>query len=123
MRGTAFLTVMIVITGSAGVAFAETPESNPGAFDGWYLGGLTQTSKSCLSGSNAADPLHVRLLVKNGAFPWTINKLRTMVPIGTDGAIATKTPYIELRGRAVGKVMEWDSINNTCFNKWHFEKQ
>lgn len=123
MRSTTFLSGIVVLIGSVGVAVAETPDASVGAFDGWYLGGLTQTSKNCLSGSNAADPLHVRLLVKNGAFLWTINKVRTMVPIGTDGAIATKTPYIELRGRAVGKVMEWDSINNTCFNKWHFEKQ
>jgi hypothetical protein len=123
MRATLVIAAMIGAAGMAGSAFSQPADATNGAFDGTYVGGLTQTSKNCLSGSAAADPTHVRLPVKNGAFPWTINKVRTMVPIGKDGEIATKTPYIELRGRAVGRVLEWDSINQTCFNKWHFEKQ
>jgi hypothetical protein len=106
-----------------GSAWAQTPDLTGGAFDGNYVGKLTQTSKGCLSGAGMIDSQNVRLHVQNGAFPWTINKVRTMVPIGKNGEIETKTPYIELRGKAAGKVLEWDSINTSCFNKWHFEKQ
>lgn len=116
------LAVLLVLTTVSGGARAQQADATGSRFDGVYHGKLTQTSKGCLSGANVADGEHVRLVVRNGAFPWTINKVRTVVPIGTGGEIATKTPYVELRGKAAGTVMEWDSINTSCFNKWHFDR-
>lgn len=115
--------VMLMLAGSHGSVVAQTADASAGRFDGVYRGRLTQTSKNCLSGANLPDAQNVRLVVRNGAFPWTINKVRTMVPIGANGEIAARTPYIELRGKATGSVLEWDSINATCFNRWHFDRE
>ena len=123
VRVTVLFGAMIALACSSGITAAQPSDATGGAFDGTYLGSLTLTKKGCNPAGAGSETNQLRLPVKNGAFPWTINKVRTMVPIGKDGEIAMKTPYIELRGKAVGKVMEWDSINNNCFNKWHFEKQ